>query len=86
MIKLKSKQIRLIRTSEYFDADWYLAHYPDVVASGIDPAAHYLLYGGFEGRDPGPRFSGREYFARHPEAVGNGINPLLDHIRQKNSD
>ncbi len=86
IIKLKTKQIRLISTSGYFDGDWYLAHYPDVAASGIDPAAHYLLYGGFEGRDPGPRFSSREYLARNPEAARKGINPLLDHIRQNNSD
>lgn len=35
-----------------FDAAWYLAQYPDVAASGIDPHQHYLSNGKQEGRLP----------------------------------
>lgn len=38
----------------HFDAAWYLFHYPDVKASGIDPLLHYLKYGIYEGRFPCP--------------------------------
>jgi glycosyltransferase involved in cell wall biosynthesis len=34
------------------DAKWYLAQYPDVAASGMDPVEHYELFGRHEGRDP----------------------------------
>jgi len=54
--------------------------------SKIDPAAHSMFYGGFEGRDPGPRFLCREYLAQYPEAGRKRITPLLDHIRHKNFD
>lgn len=43
--------------NEYFDANWYLAAYPDVALSGVDPAWHFLRYGQRLGRDPGPEFS-----------------------------
>ncbi|WP_439509873.1 glycosyltransferase family 2 protein [Marinimicrobium koreense] len=39
-----------IREAFWLDADWYLAHYPDVQASGMNPRLHYLRYGRAEGR------------------------------------
>ena len=35
-----------------FNADWYCAEYPDVVACGADPFTHYMQYGWREGRKP----------------------------------
>ncbi|WP_244208621.1 glycosyltransferase [Vreelandella andesensis] len=35
-----------------FDAQWYLATYPDVADAGIDPWRHYLQHGKAEGRLP----------------------------------
>ncbi len=72
---------RLLRRSPLFDADWYLATYPDVAAAGLDPVRHYLRSGAAEGRDPGPRFSSRDYLGRHPDVAAAGINPLLHHLR-----
>lgn len=37
-----------------FDAEWYMKTYPDVAASGLDPAQHYLLCGIPLGRAKGP--------------------------------
>ncbi|WP_298674685.1 hypothetical protein [uncultured Lentibacter sp.] len=37
--------LKKIRESGHFDADWYLKTYPDVAALGMDPAEHYLKYG-----------------------------------------
>ncbi|WP_386083030.1 glycosyltransferase [Vreelandella sp. F11] len=39
-------------TQAEFDADWYLAAYPDVAQAGIDPWEHYLRHGVKEGRLP----------------------------------
>jgi hypothetical protein len=36
-----------------FDAQRYLASYPDVPLSGLDPAVHYLRFGRLMGRNPG---------------------------------
>ena len=43
-----------MRASAAFDASWYRAAYPDVVAAGVDPALHYLRRGAAEGRAPLP--------------------------------
>jgi chromosome segregation ATPase len=69
-----------VRASGLFDADWYLATYPDVAAAGIDPLAHYLEHGASEGRDPGPGFSSRAYLARYPDVAEAGLNPLVHYL------
>ncbi len=78
--------IALIERSELFDRRWYLEHNPDVVAAGVDPAVHYLLYGGFEGRRPGPRFDSAVYLLDHLDAVERGINPLVHHLTREGGD
>lgn len=79
--KLKRRNLQLIESSDYFDPDWYLENYSDVKQASISPALHYLLYGGFEGRDPGPSFSSHTYLQRHPDVAGSGINPLVHYLR-----
>lgn len=41
-----------------FDADWYIAKYPDVALSGLSPYEHYVRFGRFLKRQPGPHGSG----------------------------
>jgi hypothetical protein len=53
----------LIRASGLFDVDWYLATYPDVAASGLDPIDHYLRIGAALGYNPNPLFD-TNYYAR----------------------
>jgi hypothetical protein len=48
---------RRIRASGLFDARWYMARYPDVAASGMDPLEHFLVFGASEGRLLGPAFA-----------------------------
>ena len=69
-----------IRNSGLFDADWYLAVYPDVAAAGLDPIAHYLKHGAAEGRNPGPRFDTIWYLSENPQAQAMGLNPLVHYI------
>jgi len=73
-------QVELIERSEYFDATWYLAEYPDVVAAGYSPAEHYLRHGAAEGRDPGPRFSTAFYLRNGPDVAAAGTNPLVHFV------
>ncbi len=69
--------LNAIRTSAFFDAGFYLEIYPDVKAAGTDPALHYLLHGGSEGRDPGPFFSTNDYLDRNPDVAAAGMNALV---------
>lgn len=65
-----------ISQSAFFDPQWYLNQYPDISAGGLDPAWHYLHYGGAEGRNPGPNFDTKKYASRIPASQA-GKNPLL---------
>lgn len=67
--------------SGLFDADWYLGHNPDVAEAKIDPLRHYLLHGGFEGRDPSPNFSSAWYLNTYDDVKRAGINPLVHYVR-----
>ena len=59
-----------------FDAAYYLAHNPDVVAAGVDLLQHYLTYGWKEGRDPNAFFSTKYYLAQNPDVAAARVNPL----------
>lgn len=66
-----------VRHSAFFDGEFYLKANPDVAAAGVDPAAHYILRSGLEGRDPGPCFSTREYLDQNPDVAAAGTNALV---------
>lgn len=44
--------------TDVFDADWYIAKYPDVALSGLSPYEHYVRFGRFLNRQPGPHGTG----------------------------
>ena len=79
-------QVQMTRESSLFDADWYLARYPDVALAGADPATHYCRNGAREHRDPGPKFSTRRYLAEHPEIDVAQINPLVHYLLTRQDD
>jgi|GEM_PF-326076 len=80
LLKLRY-QMRLIIKSGLFDNAWYLAKNPDVAQNKVDPLLHFLVYGGFEGRDPCPVFSSNWYLNKYSDVKLDGINPLLHYIK-----
>lgn len=81
-IRLPShEEAELIRKSSIFSSEWYISQYPDVPASGLDPAVHYLLIGAILLRDPSPGFSTSFYLADNPDVAAAGMNPLLHFIK-----
>jgi glycosyltransferase involved in cell wall biosynthesis len=48
-----------------FDVEHYARSYPDVVAAGIDPFEHFVLYGYLEGRTPSTSFDAKFYWSRY---------------------
>lgn len=68
----------LVQGNSRFHQKWYYVKYHDVVkASGLPPAAHYLLSGWREGNDPSPRFSTNDYLHRYPDVRQMDICPLV---------
>ncbi len=74
------RQLKLLRDSGLFDEAWYLSKNPDVAQAKIDPALHYLRHGGFEGRDPGPKFSSAFYLDTYPDVKAARLNPLAHYL------
>jgi hypothetical protein len=70
------RELTAIGNSAFFDREFYLDSNSDVRTSGMDAALHYLIYGGREGRDPGPFFSTHEYLVRFPDVAASGVNAL----------
>ncbi len=83
MIKKQNmdSDLALIRSSNLFDAAWYLTNNPDVAKSQVDPVYHYLWHGGFEGRDPSLNFSSGWYLDTYEDVENAKINPLVHYLR-----
>lgn len=67
--------VAMIRDSGLFDEAWYLATYPDVAGTGLDPIEHYLTIGAPSGYNPHPLFDTGFYarqMARRLAARGGG--------------
>ncbi len=82
-IKKYAKQFRdvaMIIMSGLFNRKWYLDNNPDIAQENITPVLHYLLIGGFDGRDPSPDFSSSWYLNTYIDVKESGINPLLHYI------
>ncbi|WP_217524765.1 hypothetical protein [Vibrio metschnikovii] len=76
-----AQQKLLIEFSEYFDKEWYLAQYPDVIEDGVEPIEHYLRFGAQEGRNPSAEFNTLWYLKTYPDVAESGLNPLVHFIQ-----
>lgn len=74
---------QMVRDSDLFDGEWYLATYPDVQGDAQfsqAPHEHYLLFGGSEGRRPCPEFDSAYYLSQYPDVAEAGFNPLVHYL------
>ncbi len=74
------RDFNLLESSGFFDPEWYLANNPDVAATKINPIDHYLLHGGFEGRDPSQHFCSAWYLNTYTDVKQAGMNPLVHYL------
>ena len=65
----------------FFDADWYLAEYPDITTAGVDPLDHFLTYGIAENRNPNAFFDSRWYLTQNLDVAKAGIHPLVHYLQ-----
>ena len=84
MVRIKNisqADIDLVKSSAFFDAEWYKEKYPDVMIMDIDPLEHYLWIGHRIGRSPGADFCGPSYLKSNWDVKAAGINPLLHYLK-----
>jgi hypothetical protein len=63
-----------------FYGRYYADQVTDIAKLKMAPVIHYLLYGGWEGKDPNPMFSSNFYLSKYKDVYLSGINPLLHYI------
>jgi hypothetical protein len=73
--------LQLLKSSQLFDGQWYLAQYLDVGLANADPAVHYLEHGALEGRDPSPLFDSNWYLEQNQDVKVAGFNPLVHYLQ-----
>ncbi len=66
--------------AKLFDAEWYLAQYPDVAADGQEPIDHFAISGAKEGRSPHPLFDPAWYLTTYPDVAENGVEPFYHYL------
>jgi len=74
------KEITIVRSSGLFDEAWYLSNNTNIIDSNVDPLSHYLLFGGFEGRDPSPYFDSDWYLDTYKDVKKARRNPLVHYL------
>jgi GT2 family glycosyltransferase/glycosyltransferase involved in cell wall biosynthesis len=65
----------------FFDADWYLQRYPDVLDGDLAPISHFIRRGLGERRDPNPFFDSNWYIEHNPDVSVGGIHPLVHYLQ-----
>ena len=68
-----------IERSNLFDADFYRSVVP-VLKEGLDPLAHFMIWGYRAFLDPSRKFNSAEYCVLNPDVRKAGLNPLLHYI------
>ena len=82
----REAELELVSESPLFDGEWYLQHYPDVRAAGVDPLRHFMASGWREGRDPGPEFCTSAYLRTNADVARSRSNPLVHFIEHGYSE
>lgn len=76
--------LEILEASDLFDGDWYLSQNTDIqndTGFTKKPSIHYLLFGGYEGRNPSEKFESAYYLRENPDVAAFGANPLLHYLR-----
>jgi O-antigen biosynthesis protein len=74
----------LILERGLFDEQFYIEQYPDVAqwtTGALDPLAHYIRYGGAEGRNPSADFDAKFYLATNADVRNARMNPLVHYLQ-----
>ncbi|WP_236189920.1 glycoside hydrolase family 99-like domain-containing protein [Pseudomonas pharyngis] len=73
-------QAEAIRNSGMFDADYYLAMYPELKKLNLDPIRHYCGFGWYEGKNPSDDFDTVGYLETYKDIQAANINPFWHYV------
>ncbi|HUJ73973.1 MAG TPA: rhamnan synthesis F family protein, partial [bacterium] len=67
----------VVRSSGFFDAEYYRSAHPELEGSGVHPLEHYLRTGPRQGSQPHPLFDPAYYRTAYPDIAASGTEPLV---------
>ena len=73
-------EVEAIEKSGLFDANYYLAMYPDIQPPPADPVRHYCELGWREGRNPSDDFDTLGYLQVYSDIRNAGLNPFWHYV------
>lgn len=73
-------QLLKIRSSKFFDSDWYKKNNQDIDFLVTEPFEHFINKGFLESRDPSPEFSVSGYYKAYPDVFAEKLNPLAHYV------
>ena len=77
----RNLEMDVIRSSEFFDEQWYYNKYPASLYFPGGAVAHYHRYALKKQMAVGPLFDTRAYLLANPDVAGAGHNPLVHFVR-----
>ena len=78
---LQRERAAALEFEQFFDAEHYALHNPDVESAGVSLVWHYLLMGFRNGCNPSSRFDTDYYVETYPDVAAAGVNPLVHYIK-----
>lgn len=63
-----------------FDLEYYKHEYPDIDFSKVEPMAHFLEIGWYEGRNPNAFFDTVSYLQNYPDIERANVNPYCHYL------
>jgi hypothetical protein len=77
-----SSDLDVVRSSGLFDAAYYAATHPEVVAAGLDPLEHFCATGWLELRRPRADFDVWWYWTTHLDPASLDTNPFVHWVTE----
>lgn len=74
------KNINIIKNSGYFDENFYVSNYPEILNTGMIPVNHYYYFGWKEGRNPSSEFNNNLYINANA-MLKIEMNPILHYMK-----
>ncbi|MEM9224173.1 MAG: glycosyltransferase [Pseudomonadota bacterium] len=78
---LSPEDVTLIQETRVFRPKFYLALYPEVAQSGLDPFEHYVSVGSAQNLRPHPFFNPAFYLKSYPDVAEAGLHPLVHYLK-----
>jgi GT2 family glycosyltransferase/glycosyltransferase involved in cell wall biosynthesis len=77
----RNRIYQLISNSEFFDPDYYLHEYGEILPKDVDPVEHFIKIGWKRELNPSRNFDMHAYLEMNPDVKKARLNPLVHYLQ-----